>query len=296
MSAFPLTPLNQGRINFRELTSLIKHIDGTGATSIGVLGSTGSYMYLTTAQRTNVLRCAADSTDLPVIAGISDLTLENVLKHTASAHKAGASALMLAPVGYQTLTPDEVYGLFYQVDRATDLPIVLYDNPSTTGFTFTDDLYRSISALESVQSIKIPPPAKHLVGTRVQDVVQQLPETAIGISGDHIAVDALAGGAHLWYSVVAGTLPELALALAYASKNPEREEFQRVIKLAQPLFSVFTEYGSYRTVDALALIAGLIQHTTLQLPIKSIPAQTQHMLKEWYDLYRGYAKKGFPGA
>lgn len=293
VSAFPLTPIKQGRINFRELTSLIKRINDTEISSIGVLGSTGGYMYLSNAQRTNVLRSVIDSTDKPVIAGIGDLTLENVLKHSASAHKAGASALMLAPVSYQRLTPDEVFGLFYQVDRVTDLPVVLYDNPATTGVHITDDQYRSICELNSVVSIKTPPPAKDAVTTRIQQLRSDFPHIALGISGDHVAVEALSAGADIWYSTIAGTLPELALALAKTAQNPETESSQKIIKLAQPLLGVMSQYGSYRTLDALALIAGFTRQSTLQLPLKSIPNQTQSMLKNWYDLYRGYAKKGF---
>lgn len=292
VSAFPLTPMRQGRINFRELTRIVERLDVSGVSSIGALGSTGSYMYLSTAQRTNVVRAVVDSTDKPVIAGIGDLTLENVLKHATSAQKAGASALMLAPVGYQRLTPDEVFGLFYQVDRVTDLPVVLYDNPETTGFTFTDDLYRSIASLPSVASIKVPPPAKDRVGARIGQLKKDFPDLALGISGDSVAVPALGAGADLWYSVIGGTLPELALALARAAQNPESEQAKQLVKLVQPLYGICAQYGSYRTVDALALVAGLMGQSSLVLPVKSIPAHTQGVLQQWYELYCGYVKKG----
>jgi 4-hydroxy-tetrahydrodipicolinate synthase len=38
----------------------------------------------------------------------------------------------------------------------TGLPIIVYDNPSTTHFTFTIDLYTRVAELSGIASVKIP--------------------------------------------------------------------------------------------------------------------------------------------
>ena len=51
------------------------------------------------------------------------------------AEAAGADGLLLAPVSYTPLLDDEVFEHFRAVAGATALPICIYDNPATTGFT-----------------------------------------------------------------------------------------------------------------------------------------------------------------
>ena len=52
LSAFPLTPADEsGRVDTAALQGLLERIIGSGAGSIGLLGSTGSYMYLTRDER-----------------------------------------------------------------------------------------------------------------------------------------------------------------------------------------------------------------------------------------------------
>lgn len=78
----------------------------------------------------------------PVITGVGALSTEQVLGHVEDAQEAGSDAVLLAPVSYQKLTADDVYGLYEDVDRELSVPMVVYDNPGTTGFEFTDELYR----------------------------------------------------------------------------------------------------------------------------------------------------------
>jgi len=53
----------------------------------------------------------------------------------------GASAVLLAPITYQKLFEDEVFGLYETVSRQ---PSCVYDNTGTTHFEFSDELYGSI--------------------------------------------------------------------------------------------------------------------------------------------------------
>lgn len=117
-----------------------------------------------------------------------------MLRLAEHAQDAGAAALLVAPVSYQPLSDDEVYGLFEDVNAAASVPVVVYDNPGTTHFTFSDDLHARIADLARIASIKIPP----IEGG--PDVVQERIDTlrariragvTIGISGDYVAAEAL---------------------------------------------------------------------------------------------------------
>ena len=54
---------------------------------------------------------------VPVMVGIGAVRTEHVIAHAHDAQEAGAAAVMLAPVSYQALTEDEVYGLYADVTR-----------------------------------------------------------------------------------------------------------------------------------------------------------------------------------
>lgn len=80
----------------------------------------------------------------------------HVLTHAENAERAGASGLLLAPMTYQPLTDDDVFELFRTVTAHSSLPVVVYDNPGTTHFTFSTELYGRIAELPGIASIKIP--------------------------------------------------------------------------------------------------------------------------------------------
>ncbi|GIE78793.1 hypothetical protein Aph02nite_47430 [Actinoplanes philippinensis] len=140
LSAFPLTPLDDDRLDEHAYATLVTRLADAGVDSIGALGSTGSYAYLTRDERARAVQLAVrHAAGTPVIAGIGALRTRHVLQHADDAQRAGAAAVLLAPVSYQPLTDDEVYHLYEQVTAALSVPLVVYDNPRTTGFTFTDD-------------------------------------------------------------------------------------------------------------------------------------------------------------
>lgn len=116
LSAFPLTPVDEQHIDEAAYALLVQRCAAAGADSITALGSTGSYAYLTRAERARVAQLTVQhADDVPVIVGIGALRTQHVLQHAEDAQAAGASGVLLAPVSYQPLTCQDVYGLFEDV-------------------------------------------------------------------------------------------------------------------------------------------------------------------------------------
>ena len=68
MSAFPLTPLNASGIDEAAFVRLVERLVAAGVDSIGALGSTGNYAYLSVAERARVAQLAVQHAgDTPVI-------------------------------------------------------------------------------------------------------------------------------------------------------------------------------------------------------------------------------------
>ena len=101
LSAFPLTPTdNQGRLMPDLMALHLERLSLAGVDSVGLLGSTGSYAYLSTEERKRTVRLAADALGgrVPLIVGVGTLRTDEAEALARDAAEAGADGLLLAPV------------------------------------------------------------------------------------------------------------------------------------------------------------------------------------------------------
>lgn len=238
LSAFPLSPMNRGVIDDMAFIRLIERLVDAGVDSIGALGSTGNYAYLTREERATIAQLAVKhSGDVPVIIGISALSTREVLVLAEEAQEVGASAVLLAPMSYQKLSENEVFGLYETVTRQLSVPLCVYDNPGTTHFEFSDELHGRIAQLPNVGSIKIPgvPAEPDAVRVRVERLRKLIPShVTIGVSGDPLAATGLNAGCEAWYSVIGGLFPQTALAITRASQAGNTQEALRLSESGYP--------------------------------------------------------------
>jgi 4-hydroxy-tetrahydrodipicolinate synthase len=279
LSAFPLTPLRDDAVDERSLAGLVERLAAAGVDSITALGSTGSYAYLTAEERARVARLAVEHAgNTPVFVGVGALRTSHVLANVDAAEDAGAAGLLLAPMTYQPLTDDDVFELFRAVAGHTTLPVIVYDNPGTTRFAFSRDLYARIAELPGIASIKIPGVPADPVAARehVSGIRRVLPEgVTIGVSGDAFAAAGLDAGCDAWYSVLGGTLPGPALRITRAAQNGRTTDAVAESTRLAPLWGLFAEFGgSLRVVAAIAEQLGIVPQRCLPLPIQGLtPAQ-----------------------
>ncbi|GAA4383316.1 dihydrodipicolinate synthase family protein [Brevibacterium pityocampae] len=281
LSAFPLTPLRDDVLDAPALRGLVGRLAPAPAAegadigpalvdSIGALGSTGSYAYLDREEWTTALRTIlAGAGGTPVVAGVGALRTREVLARARTAEQLGAAGLLLAPVSYQPLRDSEVIGLFAAVAEAVDLPICIYDNPGTTGFRFSLDLYARLSGIPSVTGVKIPPtdgteaqPAERLA--RIREAVG--PDAAIGISGDAAAAAHLAAGADAWHSVVGGLFPRAARTLFDAARSGASDTAHDL----EELWPLLAQHGSVRVMAAAAAELDLVADDCLPHPLRPL--------------------------
>jgi len=274
LSAFPLTPLRDGKVDENAFVGLIENLVSAEVDSIGALGSTGSYAYLNREERRLAAQLAVGAAgDVPVIVGIGAVATRDVLPLAEDAQAAGASALLLPPVSYQALRADEVFELYETVAHRVSLPLVVYDNPGTTHFQFTDELHGRIAALPNIASIKIPavPADPAQASARVASLRAVIPgHVSIGVSGDAAAVNGLNAGCELWYSVMGGLFPRTARALVEASRSGQSERGLEESARLEPLWALFREYGSLRVIATAAKILGHAAANCLPLPLKRL--------------------------
>lgn len=274
LSAFPLTPMNEHSINEKEFIVLIERLVSANVNSIGVLGSTGNYAYLSLDERINIANLAIEhAKNIPVIVNISALRTKDVLRLAESAEEKGANAILLSPISYQALTQMEVLELYETINKHISLPIVVYDNPSTTHFNFSDELLRKISNLKQVKSIKIPSVSNDLETAKrkinhLRSLINQ--DVTLGISGDSTAANGLIAGCDLWYSVIGGLFPEISLKLVKLIEIGKNEEASIYSEKLSGLWDFFGKYGSLRVIATIAELKNLITNPSLPLPLRGL--------------------------
>lgn len=163
LSAFPITPCTpDGEVIAADLARILRRLTRAEVDSIGLLGSTGSYAYLSIPQRQLVLETALEIVGgrVPIVVGIGALRTSDAIALARHAAGAGAAGLLLAPVSYTPLTEDEAFAHYAAVAEASALPLCIYNNPSTTRFTFSRELLARIAALPQVEAGRCPCPPR----------------------------------------------------------------------------------------------------------------------------------------
>ena len=283
LSAFPLTPLDNGDIDESRFTSLIENLADAGVDSIGALGSTGSYAYLTREQRFAATKLAVSAAgDIPVITSIGSVRTEDVMSLAEDAQLAGVSGVLLAPVTYQPLTDAEVFRLYQRVTAELSVPLCIYDNAATTGFNFSDDLLIALSHLDNIGSIKLGEfPADPIqAGQRVQHLKSQMAKgVTLGISGDAQAIAGLLAGCDTWYSVLGGLFPHYTLDLTRTALRGDDSETRQMNISLEPLWTFYRRHGSLRVIASVAEIKGIVQAPCLPFPLQTLTGKERASLE-----------------
>jgi len=254
LSAFPLTPTDEQGIDEAAFVGLVERLVTAGVDSIAPLGSTGNYAYFSRAERARVVQLAVEAAgSVPVLVSVGAVRTRDVLELASDAVAAGASAVLLAPVSYQPLTDDEVFGLYEDVTRELGVPLVVYDNPATTKFAFSAELFARVAALPNVAALKT---SADKVGSLLDLGL------TVGVAGDEFAASGLAAGASVWFSVLGGLFPELALRIMRGEAGD-----------LEPLWVLFRHYGSLRVVAGMAAALGLTGPVNLPRPLRAVPRE-----------------------
>lgn len=285
LSAFPLTPMNEQGINESEFMHLVQHLAEAEVDSIGVLGSTGNYAYLSIEERARVAQLSVENAgSVPVVIGIGALRTRDVLANAESAQQAGAGGVLLAPVSYQKLTDDEVFDLYATVCHSLSVPLCVYDNPGTTHFEFSDELHGRIAQLAQVRSIKIPPVVNDIkrARERVARLRKLIPsDVTIGISGDPAAATGLNAGCDAWYSVIGGLFPRTSLALTRAAQAGDPQQANALSDALEPIWALYREYGgSLRVAATIAEVTGKVSQPCLPQPLKTLQGGDRKRVEE----------------
>lgn len=283
LSAFPITPSNaDGRVDASALRQLVSPLLAAKVDSIGLLGSTGTYMYLPRAERRRALEIAVETAagKTPILVGVGALRTDEAVQLAQDAKAIGAAAGLLAPVSYTPLDEGEVFEHFATVACESGLPICIYNNPGTTHFQFSPVLVGRLSRVPGIVAIKSPAPDAEAIAAHLAELRRASAEGfSLGYSGDWNTVEGLLAGASTWYSVLGGIFPEICVAIVRAVEKGDAAEARRLNASLEPLWDLFKTFSSLRVVYAIAEARGICRAQPPR-PILPLPAQARQKVVE----------------
>jgi 4-hydroxy-tetrahydrodipicolinate synthase len=108
-------------------------IDG-GVDGLFPLGTSGEFALLDREERKLVIQTVVDQANgrVPVLAGVSDPSLSNVVRYAKDAKDAGADAIVATPPYYFTTGEEGLYEHFETIAGQGELPLFVYNIPEWT--------------------------------------------------------------------------------------------------------------------------------------------------------------------
>ena len=153
-----VTPFNaDGSINYETFKREVAHLCACGVHGLSPGGSTGEGAALTNDELAHLSTIARAESGgrLPVVAGVIRTSTHEAVRTAITASEAGADALMVTPVFYNVLVPDdEGNEAFYrELSDKVGLPIVVY-NVVPQNEIRSDFFARMLDRVEHVVGIK----------------------------------------------------------------------------------------------------------------------------------------------
>lgn len=127
-----------------------------GVKGIIIGGSLGESSTINNEEKEKLVRFAVNFFDgrLPVIVNVAEGSTRGGVALAKAAKSWGASGLMLLPPSRYKSTAEETVTYFRTIAAATDLPILLYNNPIDYKTEITIDMFTQMVDLPSIQAVK----------------------------------------------------------------------------------------------------------------------------------------------
>src|SRR5712664_3253287 len=151
------TPLTRnGRVDEKATRRLVDFHIEAGIDGLLPLGTSGEFALLSREEREVLVRTVVDQADsrVPIVAGVSDPSIENVIRLSSDAKKAGADGVIATPPYYYTTTDEGHYQHFKTISETIDLPLWIYNIPEWTHSFVTPETVQRLADEKLVVGMK----------------------------------------------------------------------------------------------------------------------------------------------
>lgn len=261
---FPATTTEFKADQSLDLPATARHIDAminAGVHGMIVLGTVGENCSLDAREKLDVIRAAREviAGRVPLLTGVAECTTAQACRFAQDAQKAGVDGLMVLPAMVYKADGREAMAHFRAVAKATDLPIMIYNNPVSYSVDVTPPMFaeladepRFVAVKESSENVR-----------RITDLKNVCGDRYLLFAGvDDLALESVLLGATGWVSGLVNAFPAENRLLWDLATAGRYEEALQVYRWYTPLLHLDTHPKLVQYIKLANAECGLGSETT----------------------------------
>ncbi|MEQ9240683.1 4-hydroxy-tetrahydrodipicolinate synthase [Roseovarius indicus] len=240
-----VTPLNADfSINEAALAEVVEYLIAGGVNGIISAGTTGEYYAQTVEERAHLAKLTKEMIGgrVPLVVGTGALRTEDSIEFAKMAKGVGADAILVATPPYSVPTGREIALHALAIDRAVDMPVMLYNYPGRMGVNMDEETLDRLGRSPNFCGIK------ESSGdiNRLHLIAREYPHLGLLCGMDDQALEFFAWGARGWVCAGSNFAPEAHVALYRACVvEGDFTKGRRIMSAMMPLMSVLEQGGKF---------------------------------------------------
>ncbi|AOZ68739.1 dihydrodipicolinate synthase family protein [Rhodobacter xanthinilyticus] len=275
-----ITPFSaDGAIDYPALDDLIERLIGAGVHGLISGGSTGENYAETVEERLAIARFVTGRVKgrLPVIVGTGAMRTPDSIALAVGAREIGADAILLGSPPYAVPTERENALNALAIDRAADLPIVLYNYPGRMGVEMGREFLDRVGRSRNIVAIK------ESSGdiNRLHLLARDYPHLQMSCGMDDQALEFFAWGARSWICAGSNFLPEEHIALYQTCViDGDFAKGRRIMSAMLPLMRVLEQGGKFIQCVKHGVATTGLRAGPMRPPLKGLNTDEKRALEQ----------------
>ena len=218
-------------------------------------GTTGEFPYLSVEEQKRLVEIAVEEAQgKPVIAGTGAPSTRQAIELAENAKEVGASACLVVTPYFLHPSDKGIYQHFYELARAVDIPIILYNIPQVVDAYLPRTVVEDLADIDNIVALK--DSSGNLTYTmEVLEMVQGRIDVFIG--HDEVVLPALAGGCSGMILASANVFPEIWQRVFQAVREGDLATARKLQMRVQKLARIFCRHGGGVAVKAALNMMGV---------------------------------------
>jgi 4-hydroxy-tetrahydrodipicolinate synthase len=243
-------------IDFAATAAHMERLLRAGVHGFIMLGTVGENCSLEADEKRQVLKLAVDAVKgrVPVLAGVAEYTAALAGRYAVDARTIGIDGLMVLPPMVYKSAPAETLAHFRTVARASDLPIMVYNNPPAYGVDITPEMFAELASEPTIVAIKESSDDPR----RLTDIVNATGNRYTLFCGvDDLIFESLVLGCVGWVSGLVNAFPEESVRLYDLVMAGRHKEALPLYRWFMPLLHLDIGHKLVQQIKLAQHIAGL---------------------------------------
>jgi 4-hydroxy-tetrahydrodipicolinate synthase len=242
-------------LNLKATTDLVETLLAAGMHGIIMLGSVGENTTLEYGEKLDVLKATVAQVRrrIPVLTGVAETTTRLACRFALDAKKIGVDGLMVLPAMIYKSDPRETMTHFRTVARATDLPILVYNNPPAYGVDIKPAMFADLADEKTLVAIKESSDNVR----RITDIKNLCGDRYILFSGvDDLVLESVLLGSVGWVSGLVNAFPHESKRLWDLATAGNYAEALKIYRWFTPLLHLDTHVKLVQYIKLAAAECG----------------------------------------